>query len=341
LWNLVFRRVRGCHVSSRDLPWNLQREGEGVKTILLTGASGRIGRHVVPLLLDRGYSVRAMMRRPNSGESWLRQVEVVSAGLPGSAGLNAAVSGTDAIIHLAGIMPPASDDEVFHTNIEGTFNILQAAATMEKKPRVLFASSDATYCTGWSLSAYSAPIREDAEQHPSVFYGLSKVLGERMCLYYAELHKIPIVRLRFVWTLEAQEILDLFLKAPYRDFLVDLDRQVWDEAGIIALPHEENGTPFTEHVCDVRDAAEATVLALESDSAVGEAFNIAGPEAFRYTEIAPDLVALTGLRAVDGRCRGIHSYSLSIEKAQSLLGYRPKFKVMDSLRDALAKAEKA
>ena len=156
-----------------------------MKTILLTGASGRIGRRVVPLLLERGYRVRAMMRRPNSAETWLNQVEVVQAALPNE-GIEAAVSGVDAVVHLGGIMPPASDDEVFRTNIEGTYRIFQAIAAKEKKPRLLFASSDATYCTGWSLSAYSEPIIEDAEQHPAVFYGLSKVLGERMCLYFEE-----------------------------------------------------------------------------------------------------------------------------------------------------------
>ena len=312
-----------------------------MKTILLTGASGRIGRHVVPLLLEHGYRVRVAMRRPNSTENWLNQVEVVQGELPGREWVEAAVAGTDAVIHLAGIMPPAGDDQVFRTNIEGTYNILQAISAMEKKPRLLFASSDATYCTGWSLSAYSAPILEDAEQHPSVFYGLSKVLGERMCLYYEELHKLPIVRLRFVWTLEAEEILDLFVKAPYRDYLVEEDRNVWDEAGVIAVPCEEDGTPFTEHVCDVRDAAEAVLLALKSDTALGEALNIAGPEAFRYADTGADLAGITGMRTITGRCRGIHSYALSIEKARKLLGYRPQFKVMNSLQDALAKRKES
>jgi UDP-glucose 4-epimerase len=307
----------------------------------LTGASGRIGRHVVPLLLEGGYRVRVLMRRPNSPETWINQVEVVQGGLPGPEGVEAAVSGTDAVIHLAGIMPPAGDDEVFRTNIEGTYNILQAISAMESKPRLLFASSDATYCTGWSLSAYSAPILEDAEQHPSVFYGLSKVLGERMCLYYEELHKVPVVRLRFVWTLEAEEILDLFVKAPYRDFLVEEDRKVWNDAGIIAVPCEEDGSPFTEHVCDVRDAAKAVLLALESDAAIGESFNIAGPAAFRYADPGADLARITGMRTITGRCRGIHSYALSIEKAQRLLGYRPQFKVMNSLQNALDNRKEA
>lgn len=309
-----------------------------MKTILLTGANGRIGRNVVPLLLERGYRVRAMMRRPNSAEAWLNQVEVVQGALPHD-GVDAAVSGVDAVIHLGGIMPPASDDEVFHTNIEGTYRILQAISASEKKPRLIFASSDATYCTGWSLGSYSAPIAENAEQHPTVFYGLSKVLGERMSLYFEELHKVPIVRLRFVWTLEAEEILDLFVKAPYRDFLVEEDRNAWNEPGIIAVPCEENGSPFTEHVCDVRDAAKAVVLALESDAAVGEAFNVAGPEPFRYMDTGAELASATGMRTVAARCRGIHSYALSIEKARAMLGYQPQFKVMKSLQDALAKSK--
>lgn len=308
-----------------------------MKTIFLTGASGRIGRHVVPLLLEHGYRVRVAMRRPNSAERWFNQVEVVQGELPGREWVAAGVAGTDAVIHLAGIMPPAGDDEVFHTNIHGTYSILQAISAMEKKPRLLFASSDATYSTGWSLSAYSTPIQEDADQNPSVFYGLSKVLGERMCLYYQELHKLPIVRLRFAWTLKAEEILDLFVKTPYRGFLVEEDRKVWDEPGVIAVPCEENGTPFSEHVCDVRDAAEAVLLALKSDSALGEAFNIAGPEAFRYADTGPALSGITGMRTIAGRCRGIHSYALSIAKARKLLGYRPQFKVMNSLQDALAK----
>jgi nucleoside-diphosphate-sugar epimerase len=310
-----------------------------MKRILVTGANGRIGRHVVPLLIEHGYHVRVMLRRPPPAESWVDEAEVIHGSLPGRETLNAAVADTDAVIHLAGVMPPAPDDEVFGTNIEGTYQILQAVAARQTKPRVLFASSDATYCTGWSVSAYSAPIREDAEQHPTVFYGLSKVLGERMCNYFEEMHKIPIVRLRFVWTLEAAEILDLFLKAPYRDYLADGDRGAWDEQGIVAVPLEQDGRPFCEHVCDVRDAAEAVLLALESEAAPGQAFNIAGPEPFRYTDVGPELAKRIGTRTVEARCRGIHSYELSIEKARATLGYRPRFKVLESLADALANAK--
>lgn len=306
-----------------------------MKKVLVTGANGRIGRHVIPLLIRDGYQVTAAARR----EIAIPDVAWLPLSLPAREPLTEVLEGFDAIVHLAGIMPPATDDEVFGTNIQGAYQILQAAAALKKKPRVVFATSDATYCTGWSLSSYSAPIEEDSgEQHPTVFYGLSKVIGERLCAFYEEMHKVPIVRLRFVWTLEAPEILDLFLKAPYKDFLVDEDRAKWD-AAVVAVPREENGAAFTEHVCDVRDAAEATVLAVGSDAAPGHAFNVAGPESFQYTEIGPQLASLMNLPWADGRCRGIHSYALSIEKARKLLGYRPRYGVMDSLKDALLKSK--
>ena len=300
-----------------------------MKRILVTGATGRIGRLVVPLLLERGYVVRVSPHRTQLESSWATLVETVHGSLA-----KPAVQDVDAIVHLAGIMPPASDDAVFQTNIEGTCQLLRAIAALPHKPRLLFASSDATYSTGWSLSSYSAPIDEETPHHPSVFYGLSKVLGERMCTFFEETHNIPAVRLRFAWTLDPPEILDLFTKAPYKEFL--MDSGTWDKPGLVAVPLEADGRPFTEHICDARDAAAAVVLALESDTAPGHAFNIAGPESFQYSVVGARLAARLETEAVEGRCRGIHSYSINIDKARNMLGYKPRYHVMDSLEAALS-----
>jgi nucleoside-diphosphate-sugar epimerase len=301
-----------------------------MKRVLVTGASGRIGRRVVPLLLERGYGVRCLVHRTPLPAAWAGDVETVCATDVKEA---EAVAGVQAIVHLAGIMPPASDDEVFQTNIDGTRRLLRAASE-GGKPRFLFASSDATYCTGWSVTGYSEPINEKTGQHPTVFYGLSKVLGEHMALYYQEMGGVPAVRLRFVWTLDAPEILDLFTKAPYKDFTSPEERGRW-EGNVVAIPLEQDGSPFTEHVCDARDAAAAVVLALESDNAPGQAFNIAGPASFRYTEVGPEVARRLGAEPVALRCAGIHSYTLSIEKARNLLGYTPKYRVEDSLDEAI------
>lgn len=300
-----------------------------MKQVLVTGATGRIGRQVVPLLLDRGYRVRVSLHRTPLKTPWANRVEIVPGGLA-----KPNVQDVDAVIHLAGIMPPAPDDLVFRTNIEGTYQLLRAMASLKSKPRLLFASSDATYCTGWSLTSYSQPIEETVPPHPAVFYGLSKVLGERLAEFFEETQSIPAVRLRFVWTLDPPEILDLFTKAPYREFLVD--QEIWNDPGVVAVPLEANGHPFTEHICDTRDAAAAVILALESEAAPGNAFNIAGPEPFDYTDVGPHVAARLGVQAVEGRCHGIHSYSLDISKARRILSYNPRYRVTDSLEEALA-----
>ncbi|MDQ2946677.1 MAG: NAD(P)-dependent oxidoreductase, partial [Acidobacteriota bacterium] len=309
--------------------------GKTMKKVLVTGASGRIGRHVVPLLLENGYQVRVAVHSTALPASWAHEVESVAS----DAAISEVIGDTDSIIHLAGIMPPASDDEVFRTNIERTYLLLQAAAARPRKPRVIFASSDATYCTGWSLTGYSQPIEEDAtEQRPTVFYGLSKVVGERLCVFYNEIRKVPIVRLRFVWTLEPAEILDLFTTAPYKEFLIKEDAGNWSKPGVISTPLEEDGTPFTEHTCDVRDAAQAVLGALRSDTAPGHAINVAGPASFRYVDVAPQVARRMNGEAVQARCAGIHSYVINIEKARRLLDFRPRYKVEDSLEDAFRTA---
>lgn len=191
-----------------------------MKRVLLTGATGRIGRRVMPLLLDRGYHVIALIHHVPAEPDWPPSVETIKGAVSEPKVLDDALRSVDAVIHLAALMPPALDEQVFHTNIEGTYRLLDGVAKLKHKPRVLFASSDATYCTGWSLGAYSSPIDESSAQHPTVFYGLSKVLGETMCRFYKEIYNVPLVKLRFVWTLEAAEVLDLFLHTPYKEFLL-------------------------------------------------------------------------------------------------------------------------
>ncbi len=302
-----------------------------MKRILVTGGSGRIGRLVVPLLLERGHAVRCLVNRTPLPSAWAAEVEPVCVS---QATAEEMVAGVQAVVHLGAVMPPAADDTVFQTNIEGTWRLLRAASEAGK-PRFVFASSDATYATGWSLNAYAAPIDENTAQHPTVFYGLSKVIGEKMATFYEEIAGVPSVRLRLVWTLDPPEILELFTKAPYKDFAPAEERGRWERDGVVAIPLEKDGSPFTEHICDARDAAAAVVLAVESEKAPGQAFNIAGPGAFRYTEVGPGLAHRLGYEAVPLCCAGIHSYSLDIDKARSVLGYAPRYRVEDSLEEAI------
>lgn len=308
-----------------------------MKRILVTGASGRIGRALVPRLLEKGYRVRATVNQKPLPEAWRTEVESVEGSLTDDAVLSHAVADAESICHLAGLMPPVSDNDIFRINIESTYRLLEATVSLSKKPRFVFASSDATYCTGWSKGPWHSPIDENTAQNPMLFYGVSKVMGERLCFHFEEIHRIPTVRLRLVWILEAPEVLDLFLSAPYKEYVEDAS--IWNAPDIVPVPRESNGRPFTEHVCDVRDAVEGILLALEKPAAEGQTFNIAGPAPFTYDEVSPWLAQRLGRRPVPGNCRGIHSYEVSIAKARGILGYQPKYSVYESLEDALSQRQ--
>jgi UDP-glucose 4-epimerase len=307
-----------------------------MKRAFVTGASGRIGRYLVPILLEHDYRVKALVHQSKLPPGWDGVVEPVQVSLRAEKDLAEAMDDADVVCHLAALMPPASDDDMFDVNIEGTYRLLQAAMHTQNKPRFVFATSDATYCTGWSKGPYVSPIDENTEQHPLLLYGVSKVLGERMCFHYEDIWGIPTVRLRLVWILEAPEVLDLFVGAPYKEFLADEDRGKWDDPETVQLPLEEDGSPYFEHICDVRDAAQGVFLAMDRPEAPGQIFNIAGPAPYTYTEVAPWLAERMGRKAIPGHCKRIHSYEISIHKARSALGYRPKYSVYDSLEDALA-----
>ncbi len=111
-----------------------------MKRIFVTGASGRIGRALVPRLLEKGYCVRAAVHQKPLPEAWRNQVESVQGPLTDDAVLADAVADTEFICHLAGLMPPVPEDEIFRTNIESTYRILQAAAKLSNKPRFVFAT---------------------------------------------------------------------------------------------------------------------------------------------------------------------------------------------------------
>lgn len=307
-----------------------------MKTVLVTGASGRLARCLIPQILERGYRVRTLKHRTTLTSDWSDQVEKVEGSITDPGAVQNAVRDADVVCHFAALMPPRSDDDIFETNVRGTYCLLQAVAAQAAKPRLVFASTDATYSTGWSLGPYTSPVDENTPQHPTLFYGASKLLGEQLCVYYQDVHRIPIVRLRFPTIIESKEFIDLFTSAPYKDFLIPEDADKWNDPSSVKAALEAEGRPFVEHVVDVRDAAQGMLLALEKDPAINQVFNIAGPSPFTYLEIGPVVAKRLGVQCHEGRCKGIYSFELSTHKARCVLGYRPKFGILESLEDAFS-----
>ncbi|GAA3239281.1 hypothetical protein GCM10020256_60250 [Streptomyces thermocoprophilus] len=106
------------------------------RTVLLTGAAGGLGTLLRDLLPGYGHTLRLLDVRPVEGAP-----DAVTADLADSGALREAVRGVDAIIHLAGISLEAPFEKILKANIEGTYNLYEAARE-EGVRRVVFASSN-------------------------------------------------------------------------------------------------------------------------------------------------------------------------------------------------------
>ncbi|MCS0637298.1 NAD(P)-dependent oxidoreductase [Streptomyces sp. LP05-1] len=163
---------------------------ESPRTVLLTGAAGGVGAVLREALPARGYALRLLDVRPVPGEP-----EAITADLADREALRAAVRGTDAIVHLAGISLEASFDAILRANIEGTYRLYEAARA-EGVRRVVFASSNHAVGFVPRPRAGEAPIPVAAPRRPDTFYGLSKGFGEDLAQLYWDLHGIETVSIR-------------------------------------------------------------------------------------------------------------------------------------------------
>ncbi|MGY3683539.1 NAD-dependent epimerase/dehydratase family protein [Streptomyces sp. TE33382] len=160
------------------------------RTVLLTGAAGGLGTLMRGLLPAYGYGLRLFDVAPVEGEP-----DAITADLGDREALRAAVRGTDAVIHLAGISLEASFDRILRANIEGTYNLYEAARE-EGVRRVVFASSN--HVIGYT----PCPVPGDPllpigiTRRPDTFYGLSKSFGEDLAQLYWDKHGIETVSVR-------------------------------------------------------------------------------------------------------------------------------------------------
>ncbi|KUN19041.1 NAD-dependent dehydratase [Streptomyces antibioticus] len=160
------------------------------RTVLLTGAAGGLGTLMRDLLPAYGYELRLLDLLPIEGEP-----DAIVADLADKDALRAAVRGVDAIIHLAGISLEASFDKILKANIEGTYNLYEAARE-EGVPRIVFASSN--HAVGFTPRPEGDDplIPVDTPRRPDTFYGLSKSFGEDLAQLYWDKYGLETVSVR-------------------------------------------------------------------------------------------------------------------------------------------------
>ncbi len=170
------------------------------KKILVTGADGFIGSHLVEFLLNEGCSVKAFVFY-NSFNTWgwldtlskekLKDVEIFSGDVRDANGVRTAAKGVDIIFHLAALIGIPfsyhSPDSYIDTNIKGTLNILQASRDLNIE-RVVVTSTSEVYGT-----AQYVPIDEKHPFQGQSPYSASKIGADRIAESFYRSFGTPVV----------------------------------------------------------------------------------------------------------------------------------------------------
>ncbi|MEA3253566.1 MAG: NAD-dependent epimerase/dehydratase family protein [Chloroflexota bacterium] len=159
------------------------------KTFLVTGASGFLGYHVCRALLEKEQKVRGIDIEDFAYPDISDSVDFFKGDIRDAPLLAKAAQGADVVIHCAAALPLRSRQEILSVNVDGTRNVLQAAADSDVK-RVIFISSTAVYGI-----PKEHPVDESYPLRGVGPYGESKIEAERACLEWRERGMcIPILR---------------------------------------------------------------------------------------------------------------------------------------------------
>ena len=165
--------------------------------ILITGATGFIGSHLAELCIEQGFDVVAFDRyNPNNHWGWLEDseykndIEVILGDVRDYDSVSKAMKGCDAVFHLAALIgipySYVSPLAYIRTNVEGAYNVLEAAKNLELQ-QVLITSTSETYGT-----AQYTPIDEE---HPMVGqspYSASKIAADQLAISYYRSFELPV-----------------------------------------------------------------------------------------------------------------------------------------------------
>jgi dTDP-glucose 4,6-dehydratase len=235
--------------------------------ILVTGAGGFIASHLAEKLVQEGHSVRAFVRY-NSRNSWgwleespLRNdMEIVSGDIRDFDLVKKAVSGCDTVFHLAALIgipySYVSPLAYVKTNVEGTYNVLQAARE-SGSTKVIHTSTSEIYGT-----AQYVPIDETHPVNPQSPYSASKASADFLALSYYRSFELPVAVVRPFNTYGPRQ--------SARAIIPTIIGQILEGKKRILLG---NLTP-TRDLTYVEDTVSGFLVAARTDKIIGETVNL-------------------------------------------------------------------
>lgn len=299
------------------------------KKVLVTGADGFIGSHLVESLLEEGCKVRVFVYY-NSFNAWgwldsfpknkLKEIEVFAGDIRDPNGARKAIEGINVVFHLAALIGIPfsyhSPDSYVDTNIRGTLNILQAARDADVQ-KVLVTSTSEVYGT-----AQYAPIDEKHPRQGQSPYSATKIGADAVAESFYRSFNLPVVIVRPFNTYGPRQS----SRAVIPTIIIQLLSGV-REIKLGAL-HP------TRDLVYVKDTVKGFIEIAKSDKTIGEEINIATQKEISVGDLAHKLIDMINpdARIISDKIR-IRPTKSEVER---LLGSNKKIKKLTEWKQAFS-----
>ena len=306
--------------------------------IFITGADGFIGSHLTESLVREGYSVRAFVMY-NSFNSWgwldhvsteiRKNIKIFAGDIRDPRGVNEAMRGCDAVLHLAALIAIPysyhSPDTYIDTNVKGTLNVLQSARELGVK-RVIHTSTSEVYGT-----ARFVPITEEHPLQGQSPYSASKIGADQLAYSFFSSFDLPVVIARPFNTYGSRQ--------SARAVIPTVITQITSGAKQLKL----GAITPTRDFSYVQDTVDAFIATLKSDKGLGEVVNFGSNFEISISDVAALIAEIMNVKiditSDTERMRPVNSEVERLwadnSKVKELFGWSPKYAGRDGLARGL------
>jgi len=298
--------------------------------ILVTGATGKVGRTLIARLLEdprfAGARVRALCH--NRTFDAHDRVEIARGTIADRAVVDAALEGVTHVVHLATCKEIPAD--VMDVTVKGLFWLLEGFRLSRRAKQFILIGGDAGI--GHFFYRHDGPITEDAPHmaYPGC-YALSKVLEEVILEQFGIQYGTNGCCLRAPWIMEKDDFKytlsfgdDVFGGPDWKTMVPADDARRYAKAGTVPLLRDADGRPLKRNFVHVDDLVSAIAAAIDNPRAERQLFNICMDRPVDYGEVADYLKRTRGLDSVDIPSQ-YHSNWMDNSKAKYLLGWEPDY----------------
>ncbi|MBP1884606.1 NAD-dependent epimerase/dehydratase family protein [Sinorhizobium mexicanum] len=306
--------------------------------ILVTGATGKVGRHFIAGLLDDPRFPKARIRAlcHNRLCPETDRVEVARGSIADRRVVSEALADVTHVVHLATCKE--TPDDVIDVTVKGLFWLLEEFRASATASQFILIGGDASM--GHFYYRHDGPITEKVphQAYPGC-YALSKVLEEVMLEQFGIQYGLNGCCLRAPWIMEKDDFKytlsfgdNVFGGPVWKSLVPQADAKRYAENGTVPLLRDADGRPLKRNFVHVDDLVSAILAAIDNPRATRQLFNISMDSPVDYGEVAAYLARTRGLASVDIASQ-FHSNWMDNSKAKYLLNWRPEYdmeKLIDS-----------